>query len=161
MEKEIKNRIERMIERLGMSIFQFAYETNISTEVIQAVNSDNVAFWLDVFPKITAKFPDLNPDWLLFGTGTMFKSDVQPSLPENEYHVTMMDNIIVDIKGEFTQEGIISVLFKNFKNLFIDYQKLLTEFPNSLDRDREIKILWTSVLLSQLEKAINHSDDNK
>ena len=83
----MRERIEKIIEKEGMPQAKFAEEIGIQRATLSHILNERNNVSLDVLMKILARFDYLNTDWLLFGTGNMYKTDkavVQPSLFINE-----------------------------------------------------------------------------
>lgn len=61
------SRIREVIKHLGLTIAEFERETGVSQMTIK--HSDNIT--VDKVEKITGRYPHINPQWLMFGTGEM------------------------------------------------------------------------------------------
>ncbi len=73
------------MEQEGMSPSRFAETIGIQRAAMSHIISGRNNPSLDVITKILEHFPHIDPDWLLFGKGTMRKTDVRktPDLFEN------------------------------------------------------------------------------
>ena len=62
-----KDRIEALIRHEGLSLSQFANEINIQGSTLSHIMSGRNNPSLDVMKRILERFPNINPDWLIFG----------------------------------------------------------------------------------------------
>ena len=79
-----KDRIEALIRHEGLSLSQFANEINIQGSTLSHIMSGRNNPSLDVMKRILERFPNINPDWLIFGKEPRFRqisqSHEMPSL---------------------------------------------------------------------------------
>ena len=76
-------RIKKIIEKEGHNPSSFADEIGISRGTMNHILNGRNNPSLDVMTKILTNFPSINSDWLLFGTGSLYKGDkafLQPDL---------------------------------------------------------------------------------
>lgn len=71
----ITERIFQFIEAEGLSYADFAASIDIGAAVVSHMKNGRNKVSLNVYAKILDSFPMLNPDWLLFGNGVMYRSD--------------------------------------------------------------------------------------
>ena len=79
------NRIEQLIEALGVTQKDFAAQIGVSTATLIHIASGRNKPSLDLVLSILTKHPNVNAEWLLFGRGTMVKmqhDDVIESKPK-------------------------------------------------------------------------------
>lgn len=67
----IQERIIQYIENKGLSKYKFYNETGISNGFLNKKG----AIRTDKFEKILVRYPDISPEWLLTGKGSMLKSE--------------------------------------------------------------------------------------
>ena len=79
-----KDRILAFIVAAGMSVREFERLIGVSNGTIRH-QSDNLS--ANVRDKISAKFPQMNVDWLLFGNGNMI-NDSSSSAEQHAEHAT-------------------------------------------------------------------------
>lgn len=70
----MKDRIVKIMERERMGQAQFANAIGIQRAAMSHIISGRNNPSLDVMLKILHRYPQLNPDWLLFGKGEMLRS---------------------------------------------------------------------------------------
>ncbi len=76
-------RIKKIIEKLHGTPSLFADTIGISRASMNHILNGRNNPSLDVITKILGKYPDINTEWLMFGTGPMYKGEkafLQPSL---------------------------------------------------------------------------------
>ncbi len=84
----MKARLLRILNHLGYSATKFADEINVQRSGISHILSGRNQPSYDFLVKILTRFSDINAEWLLLGTGDMFKPKLEetnsPVLPKNE-----------------------------------------------------------------------------
>lgn len=70
----ITKRIFQFIEAESVSYADFAASIDIGAAVVSHMKNGRNKVSLNVYAKILDSFPNLNPDWLLFGQGTMYRN---------------------------------------------------------------------------------------
>lgn len=84
----MKARLLRVLNHLGYSATKFADEINVQRSGISHILSGRNQPSYDFLVKILTRFPEINAEWLLLGTGNMFKDKQEEShstvLPKNE-----------------------------------------------------------------------------
>lgn len=89
----MKDRIIQIMTSEGLMPSRFAEEIGIQRAAMSHITSGRNNPSLDVVTKILERFPSINPNWLLFGTGDMKSNDPlnnsgrisfsSPTLPDN------------------------------------------------------------------------------
>ena len=74
MQMSDKERIEFLIRRLGINATEFSTKTGISGATLSHIMSGRSLPTLKIFRAIIAAYPELNPEWMMMGTGTMYKN---------------------------------------------------------------------------------------
>lgn len=82
-----KSRIEKIIQTFEMADGQFAQEIGIQNSTLSHILNGRNRPSLDVIKKILRRFPEIDPDWLIFGHGSMLRKISQPTSPN------LFDNI--------------------------------------------------------------------
>lgn len=74
-----RERIEKLIESLGISARQFADEIRVQPSTISnmMVGRNNPS--LDVMKRILLRYPGLNSEWLIAGRGDMWREGQMPA----------------------------------------------------------------------------------
>lgn len=84
----MKARLLRILNHLGYSATKFADEINVQRSGISHILSGRNQPSYDFLVKILTRFPEINAEWLLLGTGNMIKSNQEennpPIHPKNE-----------------------------------------------------------------------------
>lgn len=71
----MEERLAFIMKAKNMSMTQFADEINIQRSNMSHVMNGRNKASLDFVSRILKRFPDINPDWLLFGKGSMHRED--------------------------------------------------------------------------------------
>lgn len=109
----ISTRVFEFIENEGLSNTDFASTIDIGTAVVSHMKNKRNNISLNVYAKILDSFPKLNPDWLLFGSGTMYRENVKsPQLREirtDLFSQNLGDSELkVELEKEKKQENIVT-----------------------------------------------------
>lgn len=75
-----KERIEFLINQLGMTNVEFAARTGIAPATLSHITSGRSKPTLPILRGIIAGFPELSPEWVLMGTGTMYKDTTKQQI---------------------------------------------------------------------------------
>ncbi len=93
----MKHRIEYLIEELQMTNAKFAEEINVPKSIISHILTGRNKPSLEFITKILTKFKNINPEWLLFGKGNIYKTlsqeDSSNNNNNNTENATLFDNI--------------------------------------------------------------------
>lgn len=79
----IKDRILMIIEEKGMTQYRFELLCGLSSGYIKSIGEDVGSTKL---AKIMSKFPDISPEWLILGEGSMFRSESSEATEESTNH---------------------------------------------------------------------------
>ncbi|MDR2293408.1 MAG: helix-turn-helix domain-containing protein [Prevotellaceae bacterium] len=80
----MKARISKIMEMKGMNSTQFAATTGIKTATLSHIFSGRTYPSTEVITKILEKFPDISPDWLIFGKNEILRTGRTPSASDNQ-----------------------------------------------------------------------------
>lgn len=104
MEDTVKQRITKFIEDSNISVRNFEKAAGLSNGYLkQLKNAPSV----DKFQSIISAFPEVNPDWLLTGSGEMYLSDTL-STTENK-DVRLVPLLPVAAQGGTLNDFVVSV----------------------------------------------------
>ena len=87
----MKNRIQNIIDKYGLSSNTFAQEIEVNRSTISHILSGRNKPSIEVLQKILRRFPDVSATWLLLGQGAIddanLSSSVTQDLPKNSIEV--------------------------------------------------------------------------
>jgi len=92
-----KERIEQVIQTLGLTARQFAAEIRVQPGTISNMMAGRNNPSLEVMKRIMERYPTLNPEWLIVGKGEMWRTvpgeqaglfDSLPPDPKNKVRAT-------------------------------------------------------------------------
>lgn len=75
----MKDRIKQIIESMSMSQQEFANFVEISPASLSGIFNDRTRPTLNMVESIKKKIPNLNTDWLMFGSGDMYMNSKSPT----------------------------------------------------------------------------------
>ncbi|MGC8803662.1 MAG: helix-turn-helix domain-containing protein [Bacteroidales bacterium] len=76
----MKDRLRRFLTQEGISPSQFADEIGVQRSAISHILSGRNYPSYDIIVKILTRYKRLSPDWLLLGTGNMYRSDAKATV---------------------------------------------------------------------------------
>ena len=76
----MEERLAFIMKAKNLSMTRFADEIEVQRSSMSHVMNGRNKASLDFIRRILKRFPDINPDWLLFGKGSMSRQDVQMEL---------------------------------------------------------------------------------
>lgn len=114
----MRERILKFIESENMSAAKFADEIGVQRSSVSHILSGRNNPSFDFIQKILAKYKQLSAEWLIMGTGNMYKSFVQPSLFDNistfaDKDKEPVENSVLDELNEPVMPGINSKSTQN------------------------------------------------
>lgn len=92
----MRERIAKLMELEQMSPTRFAQLIGIQPSIVSHILNGRNKASLEVAQKILNAFPSVNPDWLIMGTGTMYREE----LPSRQ-------TSLFDVKPEIQRESIV------------------------------------------------------
>ncbi len=72
---EIKDRINQIMADKGLNSQQFALKIDVQTSTISHILSGRNNPSLNIVSNILENMPEINPDWLLFGIGNIYRPE--------------------------------------------------------------------------------------
>jgi hypothetical protein len=132
----IKDRIEQLIEYLGISKELFCAEIGIASANFRGKNR-NRSLNCDAIVNIFTKFPDVNLEWLMVGNGEMLKKNEvveQKNEIENEIILTIFEKQNQELKTLNQEVGTLRNENQNLKSKLEEYE---SNRKKTIDMDTE------------------------
>lgn len=100
---EVKEKIEKIMEREQMNSLQFAAEIGIQGSTLSHILNERNKPSLDVLKKILNRFRTISSDWLILDVGSMYRTEKQSQAPtlfdsfdENDSKSTTLESKIIE-----------------------------------------------------------------
>ena len=120
----MKDRIVKIMERERMGQAQFANAIGIQRAAMSHIISGRNNPSLDVMLKILHRYPQLNPDWLLFGKGEMLRSsDSSIEQAEDQAKTSPQLHLMADDHVEVSQSALNTEKEPSEKQMAISVEK--------------------------------------
>ena len=121
---EVKEKIEKIMEKEQMNSLQFASEIGIQGSTLSHILNDRNKPSLDVLKKILNRFRTISSDWLILDVGSMYRQEKQSQAP------TLFDSIDENDSKSSSFEP--KTIEKNQVPLNINQQKpaFIPQIPN-------------------------------
>ena len=107
MEKSVNQRIRRIIENKSLSVNAFANAISVAQGTLASMLNRGSEPSTKTINAVLSAFPDINPDWLLTGSGEMYLSDTL-STTENK-DVRLVPLLPVAAQGGTLNDFVVSV----------------------------------------------------
>ena len=104
-----KEKIELIIQDKHLNNTEFCNEVCISPGTLSHIRSGRTEPTLNILRSIAQAFPDINPAWLFYGEGSMYKETNSPTLEGGNDGDTYINNV----EETGTVDGQDMPLFKN------------------------------------------------
>lgn len=125
---ELNKRIIEIMVRLDLNKTAFAKELNVSLPLITHITTGRNKPGIDIIQKIILIFDTINPDWLLNGTGDMFRNKTtKPDL-------SSVYNAIDSISSQIHEHKKVNSTIKSYHKILIDEIKHLEEMNDIIER---------------------------
>lgn len=128
MEEALKQRIRRLLEERGSSVYQLAKAYNLNQKTLNnQINSETQISASTILHVIEA-FPDVSSEWLLLGQGPMYKSEnttQAPSQAEENISGKAALNVLIKTIEYYQKE--IERLVENIDELTRENEIMKTE----------------------------------
>lgn len=134
MIEDINKRVMHLLDVYGYTKSQFALELGISLSILTHISSGRNKPGLDMIQRILTHFKDLNPDWLLIGTGDL-KREKQKNI---DISAELEQLKLVSIELSSLQESVHQVL--NYHKILYDevsYLHTLSQNLSSMGQKQE------------------------
>lgn len=148
-----KNRIEKVIEYLGLNSGQFASEIDITAPALSHILNGRNNPSLDVMKKILERYPEINSDWLILGKGSMLRKISNSQTP------SLFDDI--DLNNSISEDY--SIKNKDIKesSKITKENKIVQDDKFSSGTSIETTMLPRTITVSKkIERIIIYFDDN-
>lgn len=95
--KSIVNRLKEYLDYKSISVSVAEKEINISNASLSKPFNNNTSIKTDTLEKFLKSYPDINPDWLLFGKGLMIKNNHNSEVIQNNTNYKELAEARLDI----------------------------------------------------------------
>lgn len=86
-----KEKIEKIIQDKHLNSTQFCNEVCIATGTLSHIRSGRTEPTLNILRSISQAFPDINPAWLFYGEGPMYRNQDSPTPEEDNLEATELN----------------------------------------------------------------------
>lgn len=92
----MKEKIEKIMQAENLTAIQFAKEIGIGGSTLSHILNDRNKPSLDVMQRILNRFRNINSDWLILDSGTMYRQEKQSQTP------TLFDSDVISSSNTVT-----------------------------------------------------------
>lgn len=149
----MKERIKKIMEDKSMTPARFADSLDIGRAVISHILNGRNNPSLDIVTRILNKMPEINSEWLLTGTGTMYKSEKVLQLEEAQIQNNTFPDLFTQLPMEMEENEYENTGEREYRkenivnNLQNEPQKIVSERviykENPAKRIKQIIIYYT------------------
>jgi len=101
----MKERIQKILTSEGIQPTKFAEIIGVQRSSISHILSGRNKPSFDVIQSILHKFPKLNSEWLILGTGDMYKRPIQTSLFDLKQEITEQNTTKTPIESNLNEKS--------------------------------------------------------
>lgn len=151
---EVKEKIEKIMEKEQMNSLQFASEIGIQGSTLSHILNERNKPSLDVLRKILNRFRTISSDWLILDVGSMYRQEKQSQAP------TLFDSIDENVYKSSSLEP--KIIEKIQTPLNINQQKpaYIPELPNQTTETSQQDFKMPSSSEKSVRKIIVYYNDN-
>lgn len=152
----MKERIKKIMESENMTPARFADNLQIGRAVISHILNGRNNPSLDVITRILTQMPDIDSEWLLTGSGNMYKSEA------NNYHSdTKSPNNLPDLFSQLSQENENSIYStKDSENLKYRKENIVDTTGNNEQSSVNERIIYKESPSKKVKQIIIYYTDN-
>lgn len=149
----INERIQEILDYLGITRYKLSQETGISEAILNNINKNKNKASIDVVEKILNNYSVINADWLITGKGEMIKNTITAGRD-------IVDNSASDIKISGENNGVIGGISGSYVNLEAIKQgtrKIIKENGEiNIDEDASAELIrWQAQMIQLYESRIS------
>ena len=153
------DRIYKIIDYKSISVYEFSKRIHVSNGYLSKQRTNNANIGSHIIEKIVREFPDINPIWLLMGSGNMIRENINQGANVVSGIDKMADNNHIDFnKSSVMVQRIVDILDKDrFTDRYRDiafHCQMIHEFTNhyslhsksqKLEKDNNMKELSVKI----------------
>ena len=99
----MENRIQKIIDKQGISLNAFAQEIDVNRSTVSHILTGRNKPSVEVLQKILKRFPELSTDWLLLGNGGMYaKKESSEAGSPSQKSVKVVDKTVEKVVVFYT-----------------------------------------------------------
>ncbi len=152
---EVKEKIEKIMEKEQMNSLQFASEIGIQGSTLSHILNDRNKPSLDVLKKILNRFRTISSDWLILDVGSMYRQEKQSQA------LTLFDTLDENVSKSSSFESKTIEKTQSPVNINQQKQAIIPDLPNQSAEiiHQDFKMSTTSSDKS-VRKIIVYYNDN-
>ena len=148
MIEDINKRVMHLLDVYSYTKSQFALELGISLSILTHISSGRNKPGLDMIQRILTHFKDLNPDWLILGTGNLKREkqkniDISRELEQLKLVSTELSNLQESVHQVLNYH---KILYDEISHLQTLSQNLLAMGHKQVELTQKINSIESSIL---------------
>lgn len=148
----MKERIKMIMEAENMTPARFADNLQIGRAVISHILNGRNNPSLDVITRILSQLPKLNSDWLLTGSGSMYKSE-RPELKNQNNLPDLFSQVLQENENLINTPNVSGNIKYNKENIVNPIEKEIKESVNE-------RIIYKEAPSKKVKQIIIYYNDN-
>lgn len=151
----LNDRITKIIEYSTLTSSEFADEIEVQRSNISHISSGRNKPSLDFLIKIKDRFPEIQWDWLIYGTGEMTKAEEKEPIEEKPKSTSLPDLFsLIDDENFGITESEDQVMKENAPESKIPHQSVSSEkISDSQPLEKKISDINTQCIVNQTNKV--------
>ena len=154
----MKERIKKIMESENMTPARFADSLQIGRAVISHILNGRNNPSLDVITRILTQMPDIDSQWLLTGSGNMYKSEISNHSSDSDIK---NQNSLPDLFSQLSQENENSVYStKDSENLKYRKENIVDTYQKEPQSAINERIIYKEAPSKKVKQIIIYYTDN-
>ncbi len=154
----MKERIKKIMESENMTPARFADSLQIGRAVISHILNGRNNPSLDVITRILIQMPDIDSQWLLTGSGNMYKNEISSHSGDNDIK---NQNSLPDLFSQLSQENENSVYStKDSENLKYRKENIVDTYQKEPQSAINERIIYKEAPSKKVKQIIIYYTDN-
>lgn len=154
----MKERIKKIMESENMTPARFADSLQIGRAVISHILNGRNNPSLDVITRILTQMPDIDSQWLLTGSGNMYKNEISSHSGDNDIK---NQNSLPDLFSQLSQENENSVYStKDSENLKYRKENIVDTYQKEPQSAINERIIYKEAPSKKVKQIIIYYTDN-
>jgi len=151
----MRERIRKIMEEENMTPARFADTLEIGRAVISHILNGRNNPSLDIVTRILSKMPEINPEWLLSGKGTMHKNDKVLQMENIQTPNNGLPDLFTQLPTEDSENQYTDTLQDEYRK-----ENIVNDHQNEIQKTINERIIYKELPAKKIKQIIIYYSDN-